>query len=137
MAGDPYAVPVVPGAPHDPGVPLVPGAGVPHKPPSSGADGDGGDTLVSIADLKVHFPITSGVIVQRKVGAVRAVDGLNFDVLRGETLGLVGESGCGKSTTGRAILQLERLTAGHVFYEGPTSPGCTAARYAVSAAACR
>ncbi len=98
--------------------PLAPGAGAPDKAPSTGADGDGGDTLVSITDLKVHFPITSGVIVQRKVGAVRAVDGLDFDVLRGETLGLVGESGCGKSTTGRAILQLDRPTAGHVFYEG-------------------
>ena len=116
MAGDPYAVPAVPQAPDGS---VAPGAaGVPDKPPSTGADGDGGDTLVSITDLKVHFPITSGVIVQRKVGAVRAVDGLSFDVLRGETLGLVGESGCGKSTTGRAILQLEKLTAGQVFYEG-------------------
>jgi len=83
-----------------------------------GATGGGGDTLVRIDGLTVHFPITSGVIVQRKVGAVRAVDGLSFDVMRGETLGLVGESGCGKSTTGRAILQLEKLTAGHVLYEG-------------------
>ena len=55
----------------------------------------------------MHFPITSGVILQRKVGAVYAVDGLTFDVRRGETLGLVGESGCGKTTTGRAILQLD------------------------------
>jgi len=78
----------------------------------------GGDVLVGIRDLKVHFPITSGVVVQRRIGAVRAVDGLSFDVMRGETLGLVGESGCGKSTTGRAILQLERLTAGHVHYDG-------------------
>jgi oligopeptide transport system ATP-binding protein len=83
-----------------------------------GATGGGGATLVSIDGLTVHFPITSGVIVQRKVGAVRAVDGLSFDIMRGETLGLVGESGCGKSTTGRAILQLETLTAGHVLYEG-------------------
>ena len=75
--------------------------------------------------------------MQRKVGAVRAVDGLSFDVLRGETLGLVGESGCGKSTTGRAILQLEKLTAGHVSTRAPTWPGCTAARCAASAAACR
>jgi oligopeptide transport system ATP-binding protein len=82
-----------------------------------GASPDG-DVLVSISELKVHFPITSGVVVQRRIGAVRAVDGLSFDVMRGETLGLVGESGCGKSTTGRAILQLERLTAGHVHYEG-------------------
>ena len=69
-------------------------------------------------DLRVHFPITSGVVFQRKVGAVRAVDGLTFDIRRGETLGLVGESGCGKSTTGRAILQLIRPTTGRVLYEG-------------------
>jgi len=74
--------------------------------------------LVSIRDLKVHFPITSGIVFQAKVGAVRAVDGLSFDIRRGETLGLVGESGCGKSTTGRAILRLEKLTGGQVLYEG-------------------
>jgi oligopeptide transport system ATP-binding protein len=85
--------------------------------PAFGASPNG-DVLVSIADLKVHFPITSGVVLQRRIGAVRAVDGLTFDILRGETLGLVGESGCGKSTTGRAILQLEKLSAGHVHYEG-------------------
>ncbi|RPI59026.1 MAG: ABC transporter ATP-binding protein, partial [Chloroflexi bacterium] len=74
--------------------------------------------LVSIRNLKMHFPITQGIVVQRKIGAIKAVDGLNFDILRGETLGLVGESGCGKSTTGRAILQLYRPTAGEVFFEG-------------------
>jgi oligopeptide transport system ATP-binding protein len=78
----------------------------------------GSDTLVRVEDLRVHFPITSGVVFQRKVGAVYAVDGLTFDVRRGETLGLVGESGCGKSTTGRAILQLIRPTTGRVLYEG-------------------
>jgi oligopeptide transport system ATP-binding protein len=77
-----------------------------------------GDTLVRVEELCVHFPITSGVIFQRKVGAVYAVDGLSLDIKRGETLGLVGESGCGKSTTGRAILQLIRPTAGRVLYEG-------------------
>ena len=66
----------------------------------------------------MHFPITQGIIIQRKVGAVKAVDGVDFDVVRGETLGLVGESGCGKSTTGRAILQLYRPTAGEVYFEG-------------------
>ena len=80
------------------------------------ADQDG--VLVHCEGLTVHFPITSGVVVQHKVGAVRAVDGLTFDIRKGETLGLVGESGCGKSTTGRAILQLIRPTAGHVLYEG-------------------
>jgi oligopeptide transport system ATP-binding protein len=77
-----------------------------------------GDTLVRVEDLRVHFPITSGIVFQKKVGAVQAVDGLTFDVRRGETLGLVGESGCGKSTTGRAILQLIRPTTGRVLYEG-------------------
>ena len=75
-------------------------------------------TLVQVRNLKMHFPITQGIVIQRKVGAIKAVDGLNFSVLRGETLGLVGESGCGKSTTGRAILQLYRPTAGEVFFEG-------------------
>jgi oligopeptide transport system ATP-binding protein len=60
----------------------------------------------------MHFPITKGIIFQKQVGAIKAVDGLDFDLYRGETLGLVGESGCGKSTTGRAILQLYRPTAG-------------------------
>ena len=74
--------------------------------------------LVKVRGLKMHFPITQGIIVQRQIGAIKAVDGLDFDILEGETLGLVGESGCGKSTTGRAILQLYRPTAGDVFFEG-------------------
>ena len=81
------------------------------------AVGHAGETLVAVQDLRVHFPITSGIVIQRKVGAVHAVDGLDFEILRGETLGLVGESGCGKSTTGRAILQLIRPTTGRVLYE--------------------
>jgi oligopeptide transport system ATP-binding protein len=75
------------------------------------------DTLLHVDDLKMHFPIYRGVF-QRQVGAVRAVDGVSFDVKRGETLGLVGESGCGKSTTGRTILQLYKPTAGQVTFEG-------------------
>lgn len=75
------------------------------------------DVLVSVKNLKMHFPILRGVI-QRQVGAVKAVDGISFDIHRGETLGLVGESGCGKSTTGRTILQLYEPTAGQVFFEG-------------------
>ncbi len=86
--------------------------------PVTAAATTSGDTLVRVEDLRVHFPITSGVVFQRRVGAVHAVDGLTFDVRRGETLGLVGESGCGKSTTGRAILQLIRPTTGRVLYEG-------------------
>ena len=73
------------------------------------------DALLRVEDLKMHFPIYRGVF-QKEVGAVRAVDGITFSIKRGETLGLVGESGCGKSTTGRAILQLYKPTAGHVFY---------------------
>ncbi len=72
--------------------------------------------LVKVEDLKMHFPIYRGVI-QRQVGAVRAVDGVSFEIHKGETLGLVGESGCGKSTTGRTILQLYKPTAGKIFYE--------------------
>lgn len=75
------------------------------------------ETLVEVDDLMMHFPIYRGVI-QRQVGAVRAVDGVSFDIKRGETLGLVGESGCGKSTTGRTVLQLYRPTAGSVHFEG-------------------
>jgi len=74
------------------------------------------DFLIRVEDLKMHFPIYRGVF-QKQVGAVRAVDGITFSIKRGETLGLVGESGCGKSTTGRAILQLYSPTAGHVYYE--------------------
>ena len=74
------------------------------------------EALVRVEDLTKHFPITRGIIISRQVGAVQAVDGVNFDIRKGETLGLVGESGCGKSTTGRTILQLHRATSGKVFY---------------------
>ena len=73
--------------------------------------------LVRVRNLKMYFPITQGIIIQRHIGDIKAVDGLTFDIYRGETLGLVGESGCGKSTTGRAILQLYRPTAGDVYFE--------------------
>jgi len=75
------------------------------------------DILLRVESLVKHFPITRGVIFQRQVGAVHAVDDVSFDIYRGETLGLVGESGCGKSTTGRTILQLYRPTSGHVFFD--------------------
>ena len=75
------------------------------------------DTLVSIRGLKKYFPITKGIIFQRHVGDIKAVDGLSFDIKKGETLGMVGESGCGKSTTGRAILQLHKPTAGEVLFK--------------------
>jgi oligopeptide transport system ATP-binding protein len=79
---------------------------------------EGRKKLLEVKDLKMHFPLTQGIIFQRQVGAVKAVDGVSFEVFEGETLGLVGESGCGKSTTGRAILQLYKPTAGEVNFDG-------------------
>ena len=79
---------------------------------------NGTETLVTVEDLRVHFPITSGIVFQRKVGAVYAVDGIDLEIKKGETLGLVGESGCGKSTTARAVLRLIDATSGSVNFEG-------------------
>ncbi len=85
---------------------------------STAQDNGHSEVLLSVSNLKMHFPITRGIILQRQVGSIKAVDGITFDLMRGETLGLVGESGCGKSTTGRAILQLYEPTAGEVVFEG-------------------
>ena len=74
--------------------------------------------LLRVEDLKVYFPIRDGIIRQRHVGDVQAVDGVTFDLARGETLGLVGESGCGKTTTGRAIVRLNPPTAGRIVFDG-------------------
>jgi len=74
--------------------------------------------LVEVRDLVMHFPIREGIIIQRQVGAVQAVDGVSFDVLEGETLGLVGESGCGKSTTARLITRLLDPTSGSIRFRG-------------------
>jgi oligopeptide transport system ATP-binding protein len=90
---------------------------VDHREAQQGPEASSADVLVSVKDLKKHFPIMRGVL-RRQVGAVRAIDGISFDIRRGETLGLVGESGSGKSTTGRVILQLERATEGTVSFEG-------------------
>ncbi len=81
---------------------------------AAGPDGD----LLDVEDLKVWFPITEGIILERHIGDVRAVDGVSFRLRRGETLGLVGESGCGKSTTGRAIIRLYKPTAGRIVFDG-------------------
>ncbi len=77
-----------------------------------------GEILIDVKGLKMHFPITSGVLISRVVAHVKAVDGISFNIKKGETLGLVGESGCGKTTTGRCILQLEKTTAGEILFEG-------------------
>jgi ABC-type microcin C transport system duplicated ATPase subunit YejF len=77
-----------------------------------------GGPLVEVDDLKVYFPITSGLFFDRHVGDVRAVDGVTFSVERGETLGLVGESGCGKTTVGRAMLRLYKPTGGRIVFDG-------------------
>jgi oligopeptide transport system ATP-binding protein len=74
--------------------------------------------LLEVRGLQMHFPVTEGIVINRKVGEVKAVDGIDFTVGRGETLGLVGESGCGKTTTGRCILRLEKPTAGEILYDG-------------------
>ncbi|MBN1681894.1 MAG: dipeptide ABC transporter ATP-binding protein [Anaerolineae bacterium] len=78
----------------------------------------GREIILEVTDLKKYFPIKSGVLFQREVAAVKAVDGVSFKIFQGETLGLVGESGCGKSTTGRTILQLYRATSGSVKFRG-------------------
>jgi peptide/nickel transport system ATP-binding protein len=76
------------------------------------------ENLLEVTDLEKHFPIRRGTFIQRKVGAVRAVDGIDFAVAPGETLGLVGESGCGKSTTGRLVTRLLEPTGGKVTFDG-------------------
>ena len=81
------------------------------------ADGSMPAPLVSVRDLKMHFPIHAGVF-RRRVGEVKAVDGISFDIIEGETLGLVGESGCGKSTVGRAVLRLYDITEGEIAIDG-------------------
>src|SRR5690606_8476750 len=76
------------------------------------------DEILRVENLAVHFPVLSGTFIRRQVGAVKAVDGVSFGLRRGETLGLVGESGCGKSTTGLAILRMVPVTRGRIVYEG-------------------
>ncbi len=76
------------------------------------------EVLLILKDLVKHFPIRQGIIFKRETGAVHAVDGVSFDIYKGETLGLVGESGCGKSTTGRAIMRLFKPTSGQIVFDG-------------------
>ena len=84
--------------------------------------------LLEVKGLRMHFPVTEGSSTRRRVGEVKAVDGVDFAVRRGETLGLVGESGCGKTTTGRCILRLEKPTAGEIVYDGVDIASWTARR---------
>src|SRR5262249_40898041 len=77
-----------------------------------------GEPLVHIRGLKKHFPVTRGIIFQKKIGNVHAVDGIDLDIYPGETVGLVGETGCGKSTTARLILRLMDITEGEIVFEG-------------------
>jgi oligopeptide/dipeptide ABC transporter ATP-binding protein len=81
------------------------------------------NTLVEVQDLKVHFPVSMGSLIKKKIGDIKAVDGVSFTISRGETLGLVGESGSGKTTTGNALLQLDRPTGGKIFFEGQDITG--------------
>ncbi|MEM6486894.1 MAG: oligopeptide/dipeptide ABC transporter ATP-binding protein [Pseudomonadota bacterium] len=83
--------------------------------------------MLSVSDLTVHFPIYAGVL-RRRVGVVRAVDGVSFELARGETLGVVGESGCGKSTTARAVLRLQEPTGGRIAFEGHEITGLSQGR---------
>ncbi|MFB6708230.1 ABC transporter ATP-binding protein, partial [Streptomyces sp. NPDC056333] len=77
-----------------------------------------GEPILQVRNLVKHFPLTQGILFKKQVGAVKAVDGISFDLYQGETLGIVGESGCGKSTVAKLLMTLERATAGEVFYKG-------------------
>ena len=76
------------------------------------------EELLAVQDLKKHFPVTRGIIFQKEVARVRAVDGVSFTIKRGETLGVVGESGCGKSTMARCVMRLLDSTGGSIVFEG-------------------
>jgi ABC-type microcin C transport system duplicated ATPase subunit YejF len=91
------------------------GAAAAQAPPVSATLSD---EILRVDDLKVHFPLLKGAVIRRQVGTVKAVDGVSFGLRRGDTLGLVGESGCGKSTTGLAVLRMLEPTAGRILFEG-------------------
>ena len=102
---------------------------VAHVPPSTEpAPSATGDELLVVEDLKKHFPVTRGIIFQKQIAAVKAVDGVSFTVREGETLGVVGESGCGKSTMARCVMRLLEPTAGQVVFERPRHHAVSRAR---------
>ena len=82
------------------------------------SNGSNADEILRVENLQVHFPITKGIVFQKQVASVKAVDGVSFTLKRGETLGLVGESGCGKSTTGLAVIRMLAATSGRILFEG-------------------
>jgi oligopeptide transport system ATP-binding protein len=96
--------------------PVEPAAGVPGRTAEAGPSS--ARPLLEITDLRMFFPITQGILISRHVGDVRAVDGVSLSIQKGETIGLVGESGCGKSTVGRTILRLYRPTGGRIVFDG-------------------
>ena len=89
----------------------------------AGTPAPDGDDLLQVEDVKVYFPIKDGIVIERHVGDVRAVDGVTFGVRRGETVGLVGESGCGKTTIGRTIVRLYKPTTGRIVFDGTDLAG--------------
>ena len=108
------------GGPAGAGAGAAPDAAAALAPAGSGpgVNGAGGETLMEVRDLVKHFPITRGILFQHRVGAVQAVDGVNLAVRHGETLGIVGETGCGKSTTARLMMRLLDATSGEILFDG-------------------
>ncbi|MEV4442653.1 ATP-binding cassette domain-containing protein, partial [Streptomyces sp. NPDC049577] len=77
-----------------------------------------GEPILQVRNLVKHFPITQGLLLKKQIGAVKAVDGVSFDLYQGETLGIVGESGCGKSTVAKLLMMLETASSGEILYKG-------------------
>jgi len=98
-------------------------APVSTMPEDAPATASPGEVLLNVENLKVHFPVMSGVLRPRRIATIQAVDGVSFDLRRGETLSIVGESGCGKSTTALAVLRLQALTSGRIVFDGEDIAG--------------